>query len=108
MHLYEHFDDYSKEKDWLKSLRPQSQEESVEDKVNNFFDALGDCGYMQDEILLLKSLWKQAGLSQPQSHWKPSDEQMIALNACIMNGEISYVGQGTNLQSLYNDLKILL
>ena len=39
--------------------------------------------------------------------FKPSKEQMKALNTCIMQGEISYVGQGPELQSLYNDLKKL-
>ena len=49
-----------------------------------------------------------AGAQWQKEHlWKPSEEQMKALNTCIMQGEISYVGQGPELQSLYNDLKKL-
>ena len=54
----------------------------------------------------LKEL-KNLKRKQTQSSWKPSKGQMKALNTCIMQGEISYVGQGTELQSLYNDLKKL-
>ena len=39
--------------------------------------------------------------------WKPSDEQMKALNAINATGGISYVGQGQELINLFNDLKKL-
>lgn len=40
--------------------------------------------------------------------WKPSEEQMKALNAVNCDGGISYVGQQNDLISLYNDLKKLM
>ena len=44
---------------------------------------------------------------RPQNHWKPSSEQMKALNAINVTGGISYAGQGQVLIELYNDLKKL-
>ena len=41
------------------------------------------------------------------NHWKPSEEQMKALNIINTVGEISYVGQGNLLIELYNELKKL-
>jgi hypothetical protein len=43
-----------------------------------------------------------------QPHWKPSKEQMEALNALNCHGDLSYVGQQNQLISLYNDLKKLI
>ena len=40
--------------------------------------------------------------------WKPSEEQMKALNALNCHGDLSYVGQQSELISLYNDLKKLM
>lgn len=40
--------------------------------------------------------------------WKPSKEQMKALNAINCHGDLSYVGQQSQLISLYNDLKKLM
>jgi hypothetical protein len=39
--------------------------------------------------------------------WKPSEEQMKALNDLNLTGCISYAGQGQELINLYNDLKKL-
>lgn len=39
--------------------------------------------------------------------WKPTEEQMKALNAINCHGDLSYVGQQSQLISLYNDLKKL-
>lgn len=44
---------------------------------------------------------------RPQNRWKPSEEQMKALDKLLLNGEITYVRQGPCLQSLYIDLKAL-
>ena len=60
-----------------------------------------DTIYQQEQdIDWLKSL-------RPQNHWKPSDEQMEALNAMILNGGLSYVNQNATLIELYNELKKL-
>ena len=45
---------------------------------------------------------------RPKSHWKPSEEQMKALNAINCHGELSYFGQQSQLISLYNNLKKLM
>lgn len=44
---------------------------------------------------------------RPQSTWKPSDEQMEALNNIKVTGCISYAGQGQELDNLYQDLNKL-
>lgn len=45
--------------------------------------------------------------STTQPSWKPSEEQMDALNALNCHGDLSYIGQQSQLISLYNDLKKL-
>jgi len=42
-----------------------------------------------------------------QEPWKPSDDQMAALNDINLTGNISYPRQGQELINLYNDLKKL-
>ena len=108
-------DDITKAVDFLKSLKDRVQpqpKQSLDEDTQQWVDAMikdyeGWCdtdknhkATIETKISILKSL-------RPQSTWKPSKEQMKALNTCIMQGEISYVGQGTELQSLYNDLKKL-
>lgn len=56
---------------------------------------------IRNQITWLKSL-------RPQPHWKPSDEQIDALNSIILNGSFTYVGQVQDLISLKDDLKKLL
>ena len=98
---------------WLKNvcLVPQTMQKptewSKEDKVMlgeiiDFFE--NGTVKLQHDLSLYASWLKSL---RPQNTWKPSGEQMKALNTCIMQGEISYVGQGIELQSLYNDLKKL-
>ena len=38
-----------------------------EEKIMNFFDAVGDCGFSQQDMLLLKNIWKEAGCAPPKS-----------------------------------------
>jgi len=45
---------------------------------------------------------------RPQPHWKPTEEQMDALNRLLCVGEFSYIGQATKLQELYINLKKLM
>lgn len=68
----------------------------VKSAVNDYFDE----GYAEELCAWLKSL-------RPQPHWKPSKEQMEALNAINCHGALSYVGQQEHLISLYNDIKKL-
>ena len=44
---------------------------------------------------------------KPQNRWKPSEEQMEAMNNLNLTGGISYAGQCQTLIELYNDLKKL-
>lgn len=44
----------------------QQEEPENEEKIMNFFDALGDCGFSQHDILLLKNIWKEAGCTPPK------------------------------------------
>lgn len=84
---------------WLKSLKdrvqPQPKQEWSEEDEARFKNL---CSII-DESNWLKSL--------KPNHWKPSEEQMEALNAINTTGEISYIGQGNLLIELYNDLKKL-
>lgn len=57
--------------------------------------------YSHDDVAdWLKSL-------RHQPHWKPSEEQIDALNSLNVCGEFTYIGQQNELISLYNDLKKL-
>lgn len=51
--------------------------------------------------------WLEKQGKEPQSHWKPSEEQIKALHDMNLTGNISYAGQGQVLIELYNDLKKL-
>ena len=92
--------------DWLKkNVCPQPKQEwSEEDdwkrkELIQYLEEKGD--YRTVWMTWLKSL-------RPQSHWKPSEEQMRALIEIICLGEISYVGQEEELISLKNNLKKLM
>lgn len=45
----------------------QQEQPENEEIIMNFFDALGDCGFSQHDILLLKNIWKEAGCPHPKS-----------------------------------------
>ena len=92
--------------DWLKSFKPQPEQEWSEEDKSMYIRTLGILGkcYMgelptkvEEELNWFKSI-------EPKSHWKPSDEQMEALFeaklASIKNREYF-------LGLLYEDLKKL-
>lgn len=58
-------DAYKAVKNVIRSLQQEQLEN--EEKIMNFFDALGDCGFSQHDILLLKNIWKDAGCQPPKS-----------------------------------------
>lgn len=72
----------------------------------------GDADYYRGKIDACKDMQELIADHQklpfPQSHWKPSEEQMKALNALNCYGVLSYLGQQNQLISLYNDLKKLM
>lgn len=59
-----------------------------------------DVSFYNEAISWLKSI-------RPQPHWKPSKEQMDALNSIILIGSFTYVGQAQDLISLKDELKKL-
>ena len=88
--------------DWLRSLRPQPKQEwseGIKKQLDEISDYLKYKGREEDADFIRHL--------RPQPHWKPSKEQMEALNAINCNGGLSYVGQQEHLISLYNDIKKL-
>ena len=107
---------------WLKSIKDRVQPkqewgEEDEKMIDNIIDYMmpmpifftstkGKSGkeytkeFIKEAIDWLKSI-------RPQNTWKPSDEQMKALNDVTVTGYISYAEQGQELINLYNDLKKL-
>jgi hypothetical protein len=68
--------------------------------LDSIIDCLdGLCFIDPNQLNWLKSI--------KSNHWKPSEEQMEALNAINNVGELSYVGQADLLIKLYNDLEKL-
>lgn len=56
---------------------------------------------------IIKSLRDELQNLRLQLHWKPSEEQIKALNSIILNGSFTYVGQVQDLISLKDNLKKL-
>lgn len=109
---------------WLKSLKdkaqPQPTSEWSKEDEEMYNEVLTDIIYTKNDLKTKGCLelskraikafnWfsKRHKSLRPQSKWKPSEEQMKALNAINIFGELSYVGQGEMLIRLYNDLKNL-
>ena len=103
-----------KDVDWLKSLRPQNNitdEELAQAKKDAYNDALDKIEYHSGEPTFddgwSAAIWYlKKRNAQPQSRWKPSDEQMKALLS-----EVEAWTKGCPkqviLESLYQDLKKL-
>ena len=101
---------------WLKSLRPQPKQEwskEDEDKLYQVMETL-----LADKTVALrdnphcKALHEAyddmlAWIKSIRPSWKPSEEQMKALNAMNCYGELSYQGQQQLLIDLYQQLKKL-
>ena len=87
----------------FESIRPQSKihywtEEEIEPIISDYLTCKEHYGGMIARLRCLK----------PKSSWKPNEEQMKALNALNLYGNLSYVGQESQLISLYQDLKKLM
>jgi len=93
---------------WLKSLKDRvqlhpKQEWSEEDEF--WLKEVERCVRVEYPLKDSKIIdWLK---SLRPNHWKPSKEQMEALNAINNVGELSYVGQADLLIKLYNDLEKL-
>lgn len=92
----------------LKSFRSQSKQEWSEEDENHFKHILNVLEGVQGEQMEkgfnnLNSdiCWFESLRLRPQPHWKPSEEQMKALeNAMDRNDKIGYI-----LRTLYDDIK---
>ena len=105
----------NEDQDWLKSLKdkvqPQPKQEwSEEDE--DYFDAIitklevtqEDAALTDNQLKFLKSLKYKVF---PQNHWKPSDEQIEALDNFIFAKYPNIEKYEKSVKSLYNDLKKL-
>ena len=109
----------------LKSLRPQSHKETYQaakhDLAIRFMNYLdenrpeGKMSLSNGECEDIDKAFKENDWAKIMRyaekylyHWKPSEEQMEALNTLNLHGDLSYVGQQNQLISLYQDLKKLM
>ena len=87
----------------LKSFRPQSWTKEDKERYISCLQRLGTGNPDQPETI--NSKWFKEHV-YPQKQWKPNEEQMKALSEA--SGIVGMLTpRGTNLQSLYNDLKKL-
>lgn len=98
------------QQNWLKSLRPQPHwkpslatadlENNLCDIQDNYPDGSHEYKVLGEAIEFIRST---------ESHWKPSELQMFALDSAIlMFHNLKRGGDKEELQSLYNDLKKLM
>ena len=109
-----HGSEYEKLHNWLKSLKdrvqPQPKQEWSEyDKIQlseaiQMIEANGTWIRSEDTVKKVSNWLKSL---KPQNRWKPSEEQMKALNWVAYNYALMDKGTEENLQSLYNSLKKL-
>jgi len=89
---------------WLKSLRPQNWTKEDKERYISCLQRLGTGNPEQPETI--NSKWFKEHV-YPQSTWKPSDEQMEALEDAKMRMSLDGYGLCPLLQTLINDLKKL-
>ena len=96
----------------LKSLRPQPKKNDMITPNKKFFQWIYDRlinvhneNPNVDYMISFKRRIEELSFDKPS--WKPSKEQMIALNK-VVNGEVLLTTQHKSLESLYNDLKKLI
>ena len=129
---------FFEEIDWLKSLRPSLSDEEIKKiRSEEYTKGFNDCllgkqkGWSEedekmrwnlisaftdknnskvDEFMGLRASKAEIldFLKSLRPSWKPSEEQMEALNAIVALGQLSYVSQGQHLIDLYNDLQTKL
>ena len=87
---------------WLKSLRPQNWTKEDKERYISCLQRLSTGNPEQPETI--NSKWFKEHV-YPQKQWKPSDEQMDALEDAIADAVSSI--QKHSLESLYNELKKL-
>ena len=103
---------------WFKSLperfnfKPKKEWSEEDEKIYKMLNGMihGTFTIVSQETVDELESWLKSLRSRPKSsdNWKPSEEQMEALNALLCVGDFSYVGQATKLQELYTELKKLI
>ena len=92
---------------FLKSLRPQSKVE-WNDKDEEYLARIDRAlVILETNSPHINTADDRKWLKSLRPSWKPSEEQMEALNTLLCVGDFSYVGQATKLQELYIELKKL-
>lgn len=87
------------------------EDEKIYNKASDviYYKDLNDKDEVVDSLKALYDLIaRKRRVIPPYARWKPSEEQMEALNALNLHGDLSYVGQQNQLISLYQDLKNLI
>jgi hypothetical protein len=88
--------------DWLKSIRPQPEQEWTKEDNERYLSCLKRLGTSNpDQPETVNSKWFREHVC-PQPHWKPSKEQMQYLAATVEESNENPI-----LESLYNDLQKL-
>lgn len=102
--------DFRKIATWLKSLRPQPKQEWSEDDemmVKSIVNVLKRFEHQGATDIKIDWLQNKLKSLRPQPHWKPSDDQMIALNKAF-NGDVLLTTRRKSLESLYEQLKKMM
>ena len=104
---------YQRDIDWLKSLRLLPKQEWSEEEEKMLNDIINTLTYFDPSPhSISKKLWLKS--LRPQKHWKPTEEQIDALENAITKmamyyGEHYYNNeQRTHLKELFEQLKALL
>ena len=94
---------------FLKSLRPQPKVVWSEEDVKKLAKIReSKSGTLKTEMTFYRQGVRDAfNYKGFRPSWKPSEEQMNALNSIILNGSFTYVGQVQDLISLKDELKKL-
>lgn len=102
--------------DWLKNLKDKVQPQPKQEWSEEDDSKLKEVLYYVEYVNKTNVTFQQRDLTylinwlkslRPQSHWKPSDEQMRVLDLAIRCGINRGTTEETTLVSLFNDLKKL-
>lgn len=89
----------------LRELIPELRESEDESTRKALIETV-KCIYAGDTMFLSEQQRdRYIDWLEKQLQWKPSEEQINALNSITTIGQLSYAGQGDALISLYQDLK---
>ena len=102
---YDHYKVYNPE-DLVAEQKPAEWSEEDKRRIVELKTFIAQCNGFNKENR--KKAFDMIDALRPQPHWKPSKEQIDALNSIILTGSFTYVGQTQNLISLKDELKKLM